>query len=837
MGNLRRTAQWGLVLGVCGLTASAFYAANRVNLGKQSDGSYLVSTGQRVEAGAIRFRGRPADLAVSPVDSALVAVLSKGEVFLIRGAEIVPGSSAKLGASPAFHGLSWTPDGKQLIASTESGYLQRFSCSEDRLTIADQIKLEEKGNPQPGGSCITKDGKTLFVTGASTNSVYEVSLGDAKVRRRLPVENVPYGVKLTEDEKGLVVSNWAGRVPTAAEVKTKDRTANGGGQPVLVDKRGVANSGSVSLVDLASGGTVSLSVGRHPTSILTEGNLAWVANSVGDSISEIDLAAKKVKRTIPIRWNNMRVIGAMPNALAKRGDTLYAANGGDNAICEIDLKRGRVRGFRPVGYFPISLALRGNEAVVLNSKGNGSVANTAYGRVGNAHDFEGTVSLVDLTKDLAAETTKVSENNRWGADKAKPNLAVYNGAIQHVLYIIKENRTYDEVFGDLPQGNGDPKLCSLGEKIAPNHRAIAQQFTLFDNGYVSGTNSADGHQWSTQALANDYLERFYVGYSRSYPDDGDDAMALSAAGGLWDAAVKKGKSVRVYGELCDNELSKFSPRNPKDWFELWEDRKSGRNEFKLTTGTTIAGLRPYINPNVHYWPLIQSDQHRADIFIEEYTKFSKANKVPNLMILSLPCDHGEGMDPVYPTPRAMIADNDLALGRVVEAISRSPQWKNTAIFVIEDDAQSGPDHVDGHRTVFMAISPYNKMGAVDSKVYTTLSMLRSIGLMLGLDPMNRFDALAQPMDGCFTNTPNLATYKTRPNNIPLDEPNPGRKVPIEKLSASDRYWTEKSLSLDWSDVDDADPYWLNRINWYSFHGNSRPYPARPGEKPGVVDED
>ena len=796
-----------------------------------------MSTGQRVEAGAIRFRGRPADLAVSPVDSALVAVLSKGEVFLIRGAAIVEGSSVKLGASPAFHGLSWTPDGKQLIASTEAGYLQRFGFADDRLTVADQIKLEEKGNPQPGGSCITRDGRTLFVTGASTKSVYEVSLADAKVRRRLSVENVPYGVKLTEDEKGLVVSNWAGRVPTAAEVKTKDRTANGGGQPVLVDKRGVANSGTVSLVDLASGGTVSLAVGRHPTAILTEGNVAWVANSVGDSISEIDLVAKKVKRTIPIRWNNMRVIGAMPNALAKRGDTLYAANGGDNAICEIDLKRGRVRGFRPVGYFPISLVLRGNEAVVLNSKGNGSVANTAYGRVGNAHDFEGTVSLVDLTKDLAEETKKVSENNRWGADKAKPNLAVYNGAIKHVLYIIKENRTYDEVFGDLPQGNGDPKLCSLGEKVAPNHRAIAQQFTLFDNGYVTGTNSADGHQWSTQGLANDYLERFYVGYSRSYPDDGDDAMALSAAGGLWDAAVKKGKTVRVYGELCDNELSKFSPRNPKDWFELWEDRKSGRNEFKLTTGTTIAGLRPYINPNVHYWPLTQSDQHRADIFIDEYTKFSKANKVPNLMILSLPCDHGEGMDPAFPTPRAMIADNDLALGRVVEAISRSLQWKNTAIFVIEDDAQSGPDHVDGHRTVFMAISPYNKMGAVDSKVYTTLSMLRSIGLMLGLDPMNRFDALAQPMDGCFTDTPNLATYKTRPNNIPLDEPNPGRKVPIEKLSASDRYWTEKSLSLDWSDVDDADPYWLNRINWYSFHGNSRPYPARPGEKPGVVDED
>ena len=417
----------------------------------------------------------------------------------------------------------------------------------------------------------------------------------------------------------------------------------------------------------------------------------------------------------------------------------------------------------------------GKSAYVLNTKGNGSVSKTTLGKPGNAHDFQGTVTVVDLGRDLARETAIVARNNRWNAGTGRPSLKVYNGGIKHVLYIIKENRTYDEVFGDLPEGNGDPKLCSLGETVMPNHRKIAREFTLFDNGYVSGTNSADGHAWATQSMANDYLEHFYVGYSRTYPDDGDDAMAISTGGALWDAAAKKGKSIRVYGEICDNELARIEPM-PKDWFEVWEDRKHGTHKFKMTADTTVAGLKPYINHEVHYWPLFQSDQHRADVFIREYEEFSRQDAVPDLMILSLPCDHTEGVNPKYPTPRAMMADNDLALGRVVEAVSKSPQWKETCIFVIEDDAQSGPDHVDGHRTVFMVISPYTKRKFVDSAFYAQTSMIRSMELILGLDPMNRFDALADPITTCFNETPDLTPYRAVANKIPLDERNPSGKA-------------------------------------------------------------
>jgi hypothetical protein len=524
----------------------------------------------------------------------------------------------------------------------------------------------------------------------------------------------------------------------------------------------------------------------------------------------------------------------MPNALALRGKTHYVASGGDNALAEIDLTQGRVRGFRHAGYFPTAVALShdGQKAFVLNTKGNGSVSKTTVGKPGNAHDFQGTVTVVDLSADLEKETQVVARNNRWELTPAKPKLKVYNGAIKHVLYIIKENRTYDEVFGDMPEGNGDKTLCSLGEKMMPNHRKIAREFTLFDNGYVSGTNSADGHAWSTQSLANDYLEHFYVGYSRTYPDDGDCAMSISNAGAIWDAAIKKNQTIRDWGEFCDDKLATYDPK-PKDWFEVWEDRVKKTHKFKFTANTTVNSLKPYINPEVHYWPLLQSDQYRADVFIREYEEFSKKNTIPNLMILSLPCDHTEGTDPIYPTPRAMMADNDLALGRVVEAVSRSPQWKETCIFVIEDDAQSGPDHVDGHRTVFMAISPYNKRKFVDSSFYTTTNMIRSMEMMLGLDPMNKFDALSDPMVACFQDELDLTPYKTVPNNIPLDERNPSGK----KMTEADKYWLEKTRSLDWSHLDAPDPYWMNRITWYSLFKGTREYPGRPGEQPGMAHDD
>jgi len=800
------------------------------HIGKQSDGSYLVSTGQHIGAPTIKFRGRPSDLAMHP-NGQVFAVMNKSSVFLCRSEGIVEDSTVRLGADAGFRGLAWAPDGKRLYATTAAGYILPFDFDGSKLTAGDKILLTDgKKNPVPGGMAITRDGKKLYVSLADLNQAVEVDLSTNQVTRRFKVENVAFEAKLSEDEKTLLVSNWGGRLP-----QTGDKTSKSEDADIVVDKRGIPSTGTVSMIDLASGTTTNVPVEIHPSDIVVAGGKAYVANSLSDSISEIDIATKRVTRTIPLRWGKLRVLGAMPVALAIRDNTLYACDGGDNALAEIDLRSGKVNGFRPAGYYPIALTFSGDRAIVLNSKGNGSVANTSVGKAGNAHDFEGSISVIDLTKDLKADTAVVAENNSWAAEFPRPNLAVYHGAIKHVLYIIKENRTYDEVFGDMPEGNGDPKLCDIGEKIMPNHHAIARQFTLFDNAYVTGTNSNDGHAWSTQAFANDYQEHFYVGYSRTYNDDGNCSMSMSNAGAIWDAAAKKHLSIRDYGEFCVADDAEYKPYRPKDWFEAWQDRQNGTHKFTYVPHCRVAGLQPYVHPTVHYWPLIQSDQSRADEFIKDFNDRSKTGSVPQLMILSLCCDHTEGTDPIYPKPQSMMADNDLALGRVVEAVSKSPEWKSTCICVIEDDAQSGPDHVDGHRTAYMVISPYNRRHTVDSNLYTTLSMMRSMEMMLGIDPMNRFDALAKPIDSCFTDTLDLTPYTAVPNRIPLDQPNPGRKT---QMTATDKYWAQKTKSLDWSHPDAPDSYWLNRIIWHSLHNDNTPYPGRSDERPGaVVDED
>lgn len=825
-----------IVLGSLGLAFLVAVGAGLAKMapkrmGKQPDGSFLVSTGQRVEGGSIAFAGRPIELAMHP-SGAFYAVLNKAAVMLGDASGIRPETPVPLGSGAGFRGLAWSPDGNRLYASTEKGPIRVFPLESGKLAAGSSFEIKPegaRGNPAPGGMVFRRDGSRLYVASANRNAVVEVDPATSRPVREFPVENIPFEPRLTDDEKTLVVSNWGGRL-----ARPGDRTAKSQDLQVVVDDRGVLSTGTISLIDVETGATRHVEVGLHPTGLAIVGRLVYVANAMSDTISEVDIDAGKVLRTIPIHRGDGPIPGSMPNALIVRGKTLYAANGGDNAVAEIDLEAGKVLGYRPAGYFPVAIQLSqdGKTVFALNTKGNGSVNRTLQGKPGNAHDFQGTVTAIDLQGDLAEATAAVARNNAWDQKPAVPNLKVYQGAIEHVVYIIKENRTYDEVFGDLPIGEGDPSLCSLGETVMPNHRKIAREFTLFDNGYVAGTNSAEGHNWTTQGIVNEYLERFYVGYSRSYPDDGSDAMALSAGGAIWDAALKKGKTLRVYGEFCDDELNKVTPP-PKDWFEVWDDYKNGAGKFTFRSDTRIPSLAPYIHREYFYWPLWQSDQQRADLFIKDYEEFSKTDKVPNLMILSLPCDHGEGTNPKYPTPRSMMADNDLALGRIVEAISRSPQWSKTCIFVIEDDAQSGPDHIDGHRTVFMAISPYTRRKFVDSSFYTTISMVRSIELMLGLDAMNRFDHLAEPLAACFTDAPDLAPYEKTANNVPLGERNPSGK----KLSAADRFWLDKTLALDWSHLDAPDPYWLNRINWYSIHKGKRPYPGRPGEQPGQLMDD
>jgi hypothetical protein len=428
---------------------------------------------------------------------------------------------------------------------------------------------------------------------------------------------------------------------------------------------------------------------------------------------------------------------------------------------------------------------------------------------------------------LAAYTRQVMRNNGApGAGKPAgaprtatrrfpvPMYRSEQSPIKHIFYIIKENRSYDQVFGDFTQANGDPTLVQFGREVTPNHHALAEQFVLLDNFYVVGDQSALGHQWTDEAYANDYVHK-YGNARNNYA--GTNPMAYSPAGFLWEHAGNHGKSVRIYGEFT---LSTRKPTGATwtDIYNAWQ-QKSG----KVVIGgqTRVASVRGIMNPDFPGFDLRITEQWRTDVFLSEFSKYEKNGGLPDLVIMLLPVDHTNGSTPGFPTPRAMVADNDLALGRIVEAISKSRYWKESAILITEDDAQNGLDHVDGHRTVGLVVSPYAKRKVVDSSLYTTISMFRTIEQILGLPPLNQFDLAAEPMFSVFTAQPNTAGYQALPNRIPLDEMNP----PLKATRGLQRQLALESMKMDFDEPDAAPEDTLNRIIWHSVKGYSVPYPV------------
>ncbi len=395
---------------------------------------------------------------------------------------------------------------------------------------------------------------------------------------------------------------------------------------------------------------------------------------------------------------------------------------------------------------------------------------------------------------------------------------------KHVIYVIKENRTYDQVFGDMKEGNGDPRLLLFGEEVTPNHHALAREFTLFDNFYCSGVLSADGHSWVNEAYVTDYLEKAFGGFTRSYPDDGSDPLAYPSSGFLWDNALAHKKTFRNYGEFVNKE---FAPAGTT-WTDVYTDHVNGTNKVKLSVKANLKSLEPYTHPRYPWFPLLAPDVYRAKVFIDELKVCEQKGELPNLTYLTLPCNHTEGTSPDWPTPRAMVADNDLALGQIVEAVSKSKFWPQTCIFVVEDDPQDGFDHVDAHRTVALVISPYTRRRFVDHTNYNQTGMVKTIELLLGLPPMNQLDLSAAAMRNCFQSEPNLTPYSCRPNKVPLDEMNPT----LKKLKGQALHWAKKSLALNFEEGDKADEDTLNRILWHTLRGYETPYPEEFAGKSG-----
>jgi len=688
------------------------------------------------------------------------------------------------------------------------------------------------GDPGPGGLALNEKEDLLYVTLSRSNSLAVVTLKDQSVKE-IPVGIAPYDVLLSGDAKAYV-TNWGGRRPEKGE-----STYNSSGSQVLVDPvTGIANNGSISVLDLRSNRVIKeIQVGLHPSGMVMDGknSLLYVACANSDQVFVVDTRKDEVKGEISVHLKKETPFGSAPNALALSPDgrQLYVANGTDNAICVIETGRvNKVIGYIPTGWYPGSLLLdmRGTGLYVANVKGIGS-RNKGMDKAGyNSRDHLGSISMLpvpDKSK-LAAMTDLVIQNNNLsklsrqvtGADLTKtvpvPLVSTQQSPIRHVLYIIKENRTYDQVFGDMKQGNGDTSLVLFGREVTPNHHKLAETFVLLDNFYCSGVLSADGHQWTNEAYVTDYLEKSFGNFTRSYPYDGDDALAYASSGFIWDNVLRKKLTFRNYGEFVDAQITPKSAT----FSEVYQDFQKGTANVSIRAKANMEQLVPYTCPSFIGFPINVPDVYRAAEFLKEFREFEKNGNFPNFMIMLLPADHTSGTRPGLPTPRAAVADNDLALGQIVEAISKSKFWAETCIFVTEDDPQAGLDHVDGHRTVGMVISPYTKRGEVVSTYYSQINMVRTIENILGVAPMNQLDNAAEPMTDCFQEKPDFTPYKVVPNNIPLDELNP----PINELSGKKLSWAKKSLEQDLDDYDRIDEDTFNRIIWHAVKGVDRPYP-------------
>ena len=830
------------------LTISISEAQNNkknIKVGPQPDGSILVPTNQLLRPAGFQvyFPGRPVDLALTP-DEKFLLVKNRKSLDLIRVQDRTILQSLEFKRSGAsFTGLCVSNDGEKIYVTDAKNRICIAVLDKTHiLHWEDEIILPSPaigGSPVPGGLILNEQENKIYVTLSRNNTMAIVDLADAAITE-IPVGIAPYEVLLVSPEKAYV-SNWGGRKPRQGE-----STYNTSGSQVLVNpETGIANNGSVSVIDLKTNvESKNIDVGLHPGGMVLspDGKRLYVTCANSDIVSVINTSTDEVVEEISVRMKKDLPFGSAPNALtiSPNGQYLYIANGTDNAVCVVQTGApGKIEGFIPTGWYPGSVIIDrdANRMFVANVKGIGS-RNQKTNRAGyNTHDVMGTVSIIPLpAKQMLSKMTKIvyannsyvqklsakPPGNESGSKVPVPQIPAQKSYFKHVIYIIKENRTYDQVFGDMPQGNGDINLVHFGRDVTPNHHKLAETFILMDNYYCSGILSADGHQWTDEAYVTDYIEKFFGDFTRSYPYDGDDALAYASSGFIWDNVLKNGLTFRDYGEFVDAIIE------PKDatFLDIYQDFQNGTNKIKIRAEANLEQLEPYLCQTFVGFPNKIPDVYRAAEFIKELKEFEKNNDFPNFIIMLLPNDHTSGTKPGLPTPRAAVADNDLALGQIVEAISNSIFWKETCIFVTEDDPQAGLDHVDGHRTVGLVISPYTKRGKVISTYYSQINMVRTIENILGIPPMNQFDLAAEPMTDCFTDKPDFTPYKALPNNIPLDELNP----PLEALKGESLYWAQKSLEQDLDDLDRIDEDTFNRIIWHAVKGYDIPYPILSHKK-------
>ena len=756
----------------------------------------------------------------------------------------------------SFTGLVFSLDGKRIYLSNVNGSIKVFNVTADgTVSGSHSIPLPLANAPRrkeeiPAGLALSLDGSRLYVALNLSNQLGEFDTATGKLLRTFPVGVAPYDVALAAGK--AYVSNWGGRRPQAGDVTGPA----GRGTEVRVDPvTHIASEGSVTVIDLSTGAVrAEVLVHLHSSALAVTPDFRHVvcANAASDNLSVIETATDKVVETIWVKQSPADIFGASPNALAfdAKGKMLYVANGTQNAVAVVEFNPGKSKllGLIPVGWFPGALAFDAQRKTICVANIKGLPATTKLDkqtlRQGfNSHQYSGSLSLVPVppVKVLPALSAIVWKNYRHeqlalaklpprAGQPARPvpERIGEPSVFKHVVYVIKENRTYDQVFGDLKQGNGNEALCIFPERITPNQHKMVREFVLLDNTYCSGILSADGHQWSTTAFATDYMEKSFAGFPRSYPDgmgeDENDALAYAPTGFLWDNVLRHGKTLRNYGEFAlpavrfADKARKGSPQ----WMDCWKEFREPKGDVIFASMPAVKSLAPHLATNSVGWDMAVPDQFRAQFFINELKQYEAKGGFPNLIIICLPNDHTSGTSAGSPTPAACVADNDLAFGQIVEAISRSKFWKGTAIFAIEDDPQAGFDHVSGYRTTAYCISPYTKRGAVVSTQYNTTSLIRTMEQILALPPMNQFDATATPMFDCFTDKPDFTPFAAVPNNVPLDQMNFAANTIKDPLL---RQHANASARMNFKQVDKCPEDLLNRILWHAMKGSAAPYPT------------
>jgi DNA-binding beta-propeller fold protein YncE len=784
---------------------------------------------------------------------------------LLNAPILNPEDKAKL----SFTGLVFSADGSRIYLSNVNGDIKVFGVGKDSAVSAlFSLPLPIANAPRrkdeiPAGIAVSRDGKRLYVALNLSNRLAELDAVSGKVLRLWDVGVAPFDVALVGHK--AYVSNWGGRRPDAHSFTGPA----GRGTFVRVDNRYIANEGSVSVIDLdakpeSDDWEQNILTGVHACALAVSPNGRYlvVANAGSDSLNVIDTREDKIVETICARQDPGDLFGAQPNALAfdKHGKTLFVCNGTQNAVAVFQFNPGasKLLGLIPVGWFPGAIVrdARRNMIYVANIKsmpeskqkpGRGMGTGAGF----NTHQYYGSLSIVPVpeAKELAAFTQKALADLRYpllaqaklppradAAARPVPERVGEPSVFKHVIYIIKENRSYDQVLGDITNANGDASLCVFGERVTPNEHKLVREFALLDNTYCSSILSADGHNWADTALATDYVEREFAGWPRSYPsggaEDSADALAYSPAGFIWDDALAHGKSFRDYGEFTTGH-SHWTEKHKKafTFLDAYRDFTNGSNEITYTCEPDVESLRPYMRQDFPSWGLEIPDQVRAAKFIEDLKRFEQSGTYPEFTILWLPDDHTSGVKAGAPKPEAQVADNDLAVGKVIDAVSHSAFWKDTCIFGIEDDPQNGWDHVSGYRTTAYVVSPYTKRNAVVSTQYNQTSLLRTMELILGLPPMNQFDATATPMFDCFADTPDLTPFDSVANNVPLDLMNTSPRKISDSQLRKDAYVSAR-LPLTLPDQCSEDV--LNQILWRSVKGTQTPYPSWAVK---VVDDD